>query len=122
MFRKLLAVLLIVCLQSLSFAGLLAVLSFKVNKDYIAANICVNRAKPKLNCQGKCYLAKTQKKATEQKDASEYTLKVSYFLVSVMERVSPLFVCSPKIDYNQENNNGRSKGWPRQSFHPPGII
>lgn len=122
MFRKLLAVLLIVCLQSLSFAGLLAVLSFKVNRDYIAANICENRAKPKLSCEGKCYLAKTQKKATEQKEASDNTIKVSYFLVSVTESVTPIFVSSPKIDYNQENNNGRSKGWPRQSFHPPGII
>ena len=122
MFRKLLAVFLIVCMQSLSFAGLLAAFSFKVNRAFIAANICENRAKPKLSCKGKCYLAKTQKKATEQKKASDNTIKVSYLLVSATESVTPLFVCSPKIDYNHENNNVRSKGWPRQSFHPPGII
>lgn len=38
-------------------------ISFLANKDYIAKNICENRAKPKLHCNGKCYLYKELKKA-----------------------------------------------------------
>jgi ribosomal protein L31 len=122
MLKKSLAVLLIVCLQALSFAGLLATVSFDMNKDYIATNICENRAKPKLNCKGKCYLAKTQRKAAEQQDASDTTLKVSYFLVTVCSMVKPLYVGEQRSVYLHNNNNSRSKGWPRQSYHPPGTT
>ena len=31
---------------------------YQINKKYIAANLCENRAKPKSKCNGKCYLAK----------------------------------------------------------------
>jgi hypothetical protein len=34
------------------------VLSWKINQTYIAKNICENRYKPQLNCNGKCILAK----------------------------------------------------------------
>ncbi len=38
-----------------------------LNKEYITENLCVNQAKPELDCEGKCYLMEelaTQVKAT----------------------------------------------------------
>lgn len=48
-------------------------LDFELRRDYIASTLCENRLKPKLQCNGKCYLAKRiaaaqkeQEKQTEQ--------------------------------------------------------
>ncbi len=32
--------------------------SFKINQDYIAKNLCINRDKPAMHCNGKCQLIK----------------------------------------------------------------
>ncbi|MEY3956556.1 MAG: hypothetical protein RLZ73_1011 [Bacteroidota bacterium] len=45
-----------------------AVAYYRINRDYIAENLCVNRDKPMLNCNGQCYLAK-KLKAAEEKEA-----------------------------------------------------
>lgn len=39
---------------------------YQVNKSYIASNLCENRDKPKMNCNGKCFLAKKLKAAEEK--------------------------------------------------------
>ena len=45
-------------------------LDFEIRRDYIVANLCVNRARPMLNCNGKCYLAK-KLAAIEQQEKRE---------------------------------------------------
>lgn len=45
-----------------------AVAYYRVNQDFIAKNLCKNRDKPKMNCNGHCYLAK-QLKALEEKES-----------------------------------------------------
>lgn len=49
---------------------------FHVNRTYIAKVLCENRDRPKLNCNGKCYLAKKLKQQQEKKD-KETTERVS---------------------------------------------
>lgn len=122
MFRRVLAVFLIVCLQSISFGGLLAAAGFKMNREYIVAKLCVNRAKPKLNCKGKCYLNKIQKEAEKQKEANNTTLKEVFYLMPL--RKSVLQVCLTVIGtcHTLHNNNSRQKGWIKTPFHPPGIL
>ncbi|TWR26438.1 hypothetical protein FPZ43_14845 [Mucilaginibacter pallidiroseus] len=68
--KRLTAYLLIVALLSANFSRLFVYAGFELNKDYIAANLCVNRNKPQLHCNGKCYFMKKIKQA-EQKDKSE---------------------------------------------------
>lgn len=122
MFKGFLAAVLIICLQSLSFAGLLAAVSFNINKEYIAATLCENRAKPKLNCRGKCYLKKMQAKANEQKEVNDTTLKIDYHLPVVYQTIPAGSSTCLKNHYLIKNNNSFCKGWPKQSFHPPGIV
>jgi len=43
------------------------------NKEYIASVLCENRDKPALACNGKCYLEKQLKKATDQ-DTHEHSI------------------------------------------------
>jgi hypothetical protein len=44
----------------------LIVLDYELNREYIAKNLCENRSQPKLQCKGKCQLAK--KLAAEEKE------------------------------------------------------
>lgn len=41
-------------------------LDYELRKDFIIKNYCINKNKPELHCDGKCYLAKKIQKANEQ--------------------------------------------------------
>ncbi len=41
---------------------------YQLNKKFIASTLCVNKAKPSIHCNGKCYLAK-KLKAQEKKES-----------------------------------------------------
>jgi len=43
----------------------LPVVDYIVNYEYITTKLCVNKAKPKLKCNGKCHLMKELAKASE---------------------------------------------------------
>lgn len=56
----LLLMLIKVCIMPLIY------IDFELRRDYIAKNLCVNRDKPELKCDGKCYLAKRLAMAHEK--------------------------------------------------------
>ncbi len=41
-----------------TFTSWLIVAEYTINQEYIAKNLCVNKAKPQLQCKGKCQLMK----------------------------------------------------------------
>lgn len=45
----------------------LPVFDYVINQDYIAEYLCVNKDKPMLECNGKCYLAKMLQEEQEEK-------------------------------------------------------
>ena len=51
------------------------VVYYQANKEYIARVLCVNRTRPELHCDGKCYLAK-KLKAQQDKQDKETTERV----------------------------------------------
>lgn len=55
-----------VMLPNLSKIGIL--IGFKINQDFIAEVLCINREKPMTMCNGKCYLSEQLKKAEEQEE------------------------------------------------------
>lgn len=46
--------------QMIYFVGIksVVVLNWKINQDFITEKYCVNKDKPMMNCDGKCYLSK----------------------------------------------------------------
>lgn len=56
--RLLLSLLIGMSLLAQPVGKTLAVASFLSNQDYIAANLCENRARPEMHCNGKCHLRK----------------------------------------------------------------
>ncbi|HSZ71641.1 MAG TPA: hypothetical protein VK750_03125 [Cytophagaceae bacterium] len=51
------------------------VVSYHINKDYITANFCENKARPQMKCNGKCYLAKKIQAEEKQEQTLPSVLK-----------------------------------------------
>jgi len=104
----------------LYFAGYVGY--FELNKDYIIKKYCVNKAKPKLKCNGKCHLSKKLTTVTSVKiDTSESQFKA---LLSGFKNIfTPLYFAEENIDielivindYREEFENYLTK---RYSFYP----
>ncbi|MFN0049775.1 MAG: hypothetical protein ACKVOU_11690 [Cytophagales bacterium] len=50
-------------------------INYKINYKYIAGVLCENKAKPKMQCNGKCHLKKELKKAATEESKSKAELK-----------------------------------------------
>ena len=60
--------LLILLIATQAFSKWVLLMEYEWNKEYIAQNLCDNRNRPQLNCEGKCELAK--KMVEEEKGPS----------------------------------------------------
>lgn len=58
---------------------------FQLNVDYIIENYCINKERPELDCNGKCYLMEQLAAADDQKRQDNATL-------TLLEAFVPLFV------------------------------
>jgi hypothetical protein len=58
-----------------SFSALAIIVNYRINRNYIAKNLCVKRYIPQSGCEGKCHLTK-QLKEEENKPASQ--LKIEF--------------------------------------------
>lgn len=64
--KKLSAFILLMSLLVQHSGYLANIVCYEINKDYVAANLCENRAKPRSCCKGKCYLKKQQEKSQSE--------------------------------------------------------
>lgn len=48
---------------------------YQINRDYIASELCINKAKPASTCNGKCYLVKKMKQQDQQEQTIPSVLK-----------------------------------------------
>lgn len=70
----------------------LTVLSFYMHRDYISRNLCENRDKPQMHCNGSCCLKKELKKQEKNEQQLPATLKaadVFYFNEAKISVASP---------------------------------
>lgn len=109
-----------IVLQSLSL--LYVQCEFNINQAYIAKVLCVNRDKPQLHCDGKCYLKKemdrsTEKDSANQKEISNYasiTLFIDQPLVQVVFPESHTIIAGFSRNYF-------SAGFQITADHPPTV-
>ena len=71
----------------LVFRPVAPVIDYIFNYDYIADELCVNRDRPELNCNGRCYLMNAfAEEASKKKDAQQregklnLQLSITYFV------------------------------------------
>jgi hypothetical protein len=90
---------------------ILPVLEYAINYDYITKTLCVKKAKPKMQCNGKCHLMKELAKAAESEKpiSSDKKQLIQESEVLFLETI-PLFVCfdffanlTQKINANYSN-------------------
>lgn len=76
MMRRLLACLLLIVLICSTFSRLLIYAGFEANQEYISTTLCINKNKPWMHCNGKCYLMKKVQQAedNEKKEAAKVHL------------------------------------------------
>lgn len=67
--KSLIAILLTSIFIFQSAGKLIVIANFSINKEYISKNLCENKSKPKLHCNGKCHL----KKQLQKEDKKENT-------------------------------------------------
>jgi hypothetical protein len=79
MIRSFTAILLVITILASNFTRLFVYAGFELNQKYIATRLCVNRDKPMLHCNGKCYLAKKLKQAAEKEKSQERENQKSRF-------------------------------------------
>lgn len=105
----------------------LPVLDYIINYDYIAKELCENKAKPELHCNGKCHLAKELAKAAEdEKPVSEKKSAHAEMEVLFFETM-PQFAFSQKPTVHSfiampEYCNSYSHLDASSFFHPPVFI
>ncbi len=91
--RRVISLFLLIAVLSANFSRLYVYASFGLNQKYIAANLCENRGKPWLHCNGKCYLMKKVKQAEEKEKNDERQTQKSLFQES-------FFVASAEIKFH----------------------
>lgn len=58
-----------------SASRLLIIANYEVNKDYISKNLCENKAKPQMHCNGKCHLKKQLQKEDKKENSASSSIK-----------------------------------------------
>jgi hypothetical protein len=79
---------------------------FNLNREYIAKVLCENRDKPKLNCNGKCYLAKIlkQQQDKQNKETTERVQNLPVLQLYAYPSFAFEFLRYTGPDYSLKNN------------------
>lgn len=99
------------------------ILDYAVNYDYISTQLCENRARPELRCNGKCYVKKEILKSSENQSAKESKFQIKSIDVFVVNEISEFksdFSVVKKVENNFQNCfNLMGKPFDEGVFHPP---
>jgi hypothetical protein len=96
---------------------------FLLNQSYIAENLCVNRDKPMMHCNGKCYLSKKINEQ-EKKDHSPVSrtekLDLQVYYLPETVAVPPAFEALTKA-VCLINDSEIFSSFSPSIFHPPAV-
>lgn len=99
--QKLVSILLLFSLSLQCFSQLGVLISYEVNKDYIAQFLCINRDKPDMHCNGKCYLRKKLKQNEQHKqngkELSGNKIEFSFFCNTSQQEEQVFFITDKKV-------------------------
>lgn len=107
---------------------ILPVIDYVVNYEYITKVLCINKAKPKLQCNGKCHLMKELAKASENEKpiSSNKKIATQEFEILFFEEINSFKIASIYFDKKQIVNNNYSDLYSYLNsisiFRPPIFI
>jgi len=104
-----------------SFSKWILIIEFDIYRNYIAKNLCENRYRPQLHCNGKCLLMK--KMAAEENQSSPAgTLKLNtetFLFFDNHTEYSGKNFCSASESFTHINSQFLSQIFVTDVFHPP---
>ena len=80
MLKRFTVLLLIASMICANFSRMFIYADFALNHKYIAENLCINKAKPWLHCNGRCYLMKKIKEAEQKEKSQERSGQKNHYL------------------------------------------
>lgn len=121
--RAFIAILLASVFLMQTVSKLFIVANYELNKAYISKNLCENKNKPSLHCNGKCHLKKQLQKEDKKENQNPNNLKEKIEL-QFFKETSSLFI--PTVTPSVENINsiyimGNYNQHLLSIFHPPRI-
>ena len=108
-----------------TFSSWMVVLQYQFNKEFISKTLCINKARPKLLCHGKCQMMK--KLAEEDKQNSQdtnNTAKLKLPDVVFNHQGTQSGFCTPNdlpTEYNEYPPTRKHRGSLNLVFHPPAL-
>ncbi len=98
--------------------------NYLINQDYIAEFLCINKDKPELECNGKCYLAEQLKKASEEKEKNLPAIAMEEYPIGIILLTS--FQTIETTETPQKANfhytNSYTFSYLNSVFHPPSFT
>ncbi len=121
--KQLISYLLIITIGWHLFAELTVYVSFKINQDYIAKYLCINKDDPESTCHGCCQLKKELEKQQEQKQDLPQTenkkVEIQYFTIET-EQLCPLYQHLTRTSFFYIETIGVTAS--NRIFHPPQML
>ena len=102
------------------FGQRLLVVQFYANRNFVARNLCINRSRPRLKCDGLCQLSKKLKEDSRKEESNsggrfEGKLEFSSFLLNHEDCCTPVQLENDFLVLNSGKPIQRSTSL----FHPP---
>lgn len=109
---------------TIALRPVMPLVDYAVNYDFITNNLCENKSKPQLLCNGKCYLKKEIAKTSTDQSKNDFRISISGFTdIFVINENFEFFTIT---DYNYESSNFNSEldfsykfNLFSNIFHPP---
>ena len=123
------AVFTILCILAKDITAVSWEIWYVSNKAYVAKELCINKKKPQLRCNGKCHLAKQLQKLEEPEKPSPSRVPVNLKLKSVdwialnsvFTIVNEAFFTEKSAAPRWPENTGSPVSLAKSVFHPPTI-
>ena len=107
-----------------TFSKWVVVIDYNLNRNYIARNLCINKTKPKLHCNGKCQMMKKLAEEENQNSSNNSSTrsKVQELLFTDEINKPTLPVISYiTLFYNEEPPLLKHDSPFASIFHPPAL-
>jgi len=120
--KKSIAILAFIGILFQTFSQVMITAAYYANKGYIAKNLCENKDKPKMHCDGKCCLKKKLAKEGKEQAPTSRNQKservVNLFCGHAEFGIRPYFALSSSHEYFSYNDLHTSS-FHHSVFHPP---
>ncbi|MGL1887664.1 MAG: hypothetical protein OCD76_14200 [Reichenbachiella sp.] len=122
--RQILVILVALNTVASTLAVPLIFMDYAARQDYISTVLCINKDKPMLNCDGKCYLAQKLKAAQEQQEEENqinFKSGVSFYAYQSGYDLPNNLASDIVTDYHVKKSNGKVSASIASIFKPPRV-